>query len=92
MAAFKPRQVQKALLKKGFAQVCSRHRRLFLMIKGKQTAINTSISHGTGEYDDGLLSMMAHELKLPKPRLVDLIKCPLTYEEYVSHLRQTGAL
>lgn len=48
--------------------------------------VHTQISHGKNEYSDHLLSKVAKQLKVNKQELIDLIKCPISKEEYLNIL------
>ncbi|MBY6273821.1 MAG: type II toxin-antitoxin system HicA family toxin [Caldibacillus debilis] len=88
----KTKDIEAALLKKGFQRVVSHHIYYFLYVDGKKTSIRTKISHGIKEYDKSLLSQMAKQLKLPNEMFVNFIKCPLSYEDYLKYLRDKQIL
>lgn len=68
------------------------HKMLWFHVDGKKTAIRTRISHGGKDYTDPLLSEMSKQVKLPRKKFADLIECPMSLEDYVGHLRETGVL
>ena len=90
MSTIKTKDIRKALTGKGFRVVESHHEMLWFFVEGKKTSIRTRLSHGSEEYDDGLLGQMAGQLKLKRADLDRLIECPLTEEEYANDLIQNG--
>lgn len=91
MADIKTRNIQKALLKKGFQEKKSRHFKYILYdFKGRKIPIATIISHGYDAYSDNLLTRMAKQLSLEKSEFLDLIKCTLSREKYYEILREKG--
>jgi hypothetical protein len=91
MTTVRTRDIRKALTGKGFQVIgCTHHEMLWFFAHGKKTSIRTRLSHGSNEYDDGLLGLMAKQLKLRRADLDRLIECPLTEEEYVNGLIQNG--
>jgi hypothetical protein len=90
MSTAKTKDIHNALTRKGFRVVEAHHEMLWLFVQGKKTSIRTRLSHGSPEYDDGLLGQVAKQLKLRRGDLDRLIECPLTEEEYVNGLIQNG--
>lgn len=90
MSTIKTKDIHKALTGKGFRVIEAHHEMLWLFAHGKKTSIRTRLSHGSNEYDDGLLGLMARQLKLRRADLDKLIECPLTKEEYINNLIQNG--
>jgi hypothetical protein len=90
MSTIKTKDIHKALTGKGFRVVESHHEMLWFFVQGKKTSIRTRLSHGSEEYDDSLLGLMAKQLKLRRADLDRLIECPLTENEYVNKLIHDG--
>ncbi len=91
MVVYRPREIQKALLSKGFVTSQSHHTFLILMVDGKKSRVRTKLSHGSRtEYDDNLLSCVAKQLKIKKIELQNLIDCLMGYNEYVNLLQARG--
>ncbi len=88
MATRKAREIKEGLTKKGFIAVQRDHTYLFFSVEGRKSGIHTKISHGRSEYGDNLLSFVAKELHLSRKQLDDLLDCPLSYEGYLSVLRE----
>lgn len=88
----KARDIEAALLQKGFMKKSSHHYLFYLHIDGKITGIHTFMSHGIREYGDPLLTKMKTQLHLSAKELESFIQCPLTFEEYVSLLGKRGIL
>jgi hypothetical protein len=86
----KTRDIENALLDKGFRVDDTHHSVFWLYIHGKKTSIHTRISHGKEEYGDRLLGKMAVQLKLRRKQLDSLIDCPLDGEGYVELLVDAG--
>jgi hypothetical protein len=90
MSTIKTKDIHDALTGKGFRVAETHHEMLWLFVKGQKTSIRTRLSRGSDEYDDGLLGLMAKQLKLKRSDLNRLIECPLTKEEYVKLLTKNG--
>lgn len=90
MAVRKTREIERALMRKGFKRADKHHRYFTLHINGKKTSIRTKLSHGKSEYGEPLLNQMAKQLKLDKRQFFDLLDCPLSYDGYVALLKKQG--
>ena len=88
MATRKAREIKEGLTKKGFMSVQRDHTYLFLSVEGRKSSVHTKISHGHREYGDNLLSLVARGLHVSTKQLDDLIDCPLSYEDYLSMLKE----
>jgi hypothetical protein len=88
----KARDIETALVKKGFVKKTAHHTLFYLRINGKITGIHTFMSHGIREYDDPLLAKMKSQLHLSAKELESFIRCPLTFKEYVTILIERGIL
>lgn len=62
----------------------------YLSNKGKITGVHTFLSHGLREYNADLLAKMRDQLHLSGQELEDLIRCPLSGEEYIRLLEERG--
>jgi len=86
------REIESSLARKGFVGDRSSHHRYFHhQCDGKRTGIYTYISHGPSYkvYGDALLSEMKKQLRLDAVgQLVDLVKCPMSAEQYNAVLRK----
>lgn len=93
MTSLSSREVYDALASKGFRNSNTDHKRLILYINGGKTGIHTKISHGPQhDIHDGLIARMKKQLRLSKSQFLDLIKCPLSYDDYVDILRNNNQL
>jgi hypothetical protein len=92
VSALPAKDIERALLDKGFHFHDTHHRRFFLVVDGKRTAISTKISHGERECGASLVSVMARQVRLSRKNFLLLVKCSLTGEAYVEILRQQGDL
>lgn len=90
--AYTGKQVESALLKKGFKYSNKSHRFLALFIEGKKTAIRTMVSHGRTTYKGRLEKSLRDQLKVTKEELVGLVECPLTMEAYLECLKERNAI
>ena len=89
----KTKDVDRSLCKKGFRCVKDSDRvRYILYVNDIKTRIRTKISHGENEIGDDLILKMSHQLKLSKSGFMDLIRCPLSEEEYVKILRESDEI
>lgn len=84
------RDVEASLCRKGFRQSNGDHAFFYLFVDGKKTGVKTKISHGEKEIGDNLLATMAKQVHLTKSRFKDLIECPLSEDDYVALLRESG--
>lgn len=89
------RDIQKSLKDKGFVLSNTHHGFWHFYYKEKKTSIRTWISHGASYkvYGDQLLNEMKRELELDRKKdLEDLIKCPMSEEDYIKILKDKGKL
>ncbi len=89
----KKAKFEKVLKKKGFREIKQgKHKRYVLFVDGEDTGIWTVTSHGSKKTDISgkLLSDIKNQLKLNWKEFDAFEKCPLTYEKYVSLLRERG--
>lgn len=89
---YKATDISSSLKKKGFEEKTGDHFFYILYVNGKKTKIRTKISHGIREYGINLLKQVWKQLKLNRRGFQDLIECPMSYEDYVSHLEENGHL
>lgn len=91
-----PDKIVTNLISKGFREEEKRgHKQLRLYVDNKKTGISTPISRGSKykEYGMDLLNYMAKGLRLSVTRqVIDLIECPMSYNQYVSWLRNERGL
>jgi hypothetical protein len=88
----KARDIEAALLKKGFRVNESHHKLFYLTKDGKITGVHTFLSHGLKEYPTDLLAKMRAQLHLSGKEFDDLIHCPLSFEDYLALLRERGVV
>jgi hypothetical protein len=87
MAVYNTSKFESALLKKGFIQDKTHHRIFWFKIKGKQGAIKTRTSHNEKQFDDGMLNLRKHQMRLEsKIQFEEYIECTLTLEMYIQYL------
>ncbi len=84
------RDVTVGLERKGFRRKENDHTFLHLWIAGKKTPVYTKVSHGEQEIGDKLLAMMARQTCLVRRDFLNLVDCPLKFDEYVASLRKDG--
>lgn len=87
-------KIRFALLSKGFREKSTSHAYYYLYVDGRKTSVFTYLSHGSGykDYSDSLVREVCHQLGLVKKEFLQLVECPLTYEQYVVILRQRGRI
>ncbi len=89
----KTRQIESALLSKGFKIEETHHEYFWFHYNGKRTHIKTRISHGKIEYSANLISAIKKQLKLSsKKEIEDLLNCPMSGNDYIKILLQKGEL
>ncbi|SFV02326.1 hypothetical protein SAMN05421543_1213 [Alicyclobacillus macrosporangiidus] len=88
----KTREIEASLQRKGFRKSNRDHHYFVLYVDGKKTSVFTKTSHGMKEYDGLLLRNMARQLRLTIEQLYELIDCPLTLEDYIGILRDSGEI
>lgn len=86
----KVRDVEAALIKKGFQRRESKDAYFHFWVDGKKTSLWTKISQGEKEIHDGLVAMMARQVRLKTRQFGELIDCPLSQTEYEGILRDAG--
>ena len=65
--------------------------RFVLYHQGKKTGIRTELSHGRKIVGGGLLGAIKRQLRLDSTeQLVDFIRCPMEYDDYIAHLQGKG--
>ncbi len=84
------RDVIAGLERKGFQRKENDHTFLHLWVDGKKTPVYTKVSHGEREIGDKLLAMMARQTRLVRRDFLNLVDCPLKFDEYVAILRKDG--
>jgi tRNA/tmRNA/rRNA uracil-C5-methylase (TrmA/RlmC/RlmD family) len=93
VSTIKTKDIESALLKKGFRRDYTHHEYLWLYVGGRKTNVRTRLSYGESEYGDSLLAQVKKQLGLSnKQQLLDLVKCPLSHAAYVAILQQSGAI
>lgn len=88
------RDIEAALLKKGFEVHVGDHRYYRLFVDGQKTSIVAKISVGTSYkvYSDELLAKIARGLRIKKAQLVRLVECEIDGPAYVALARESGEL
>lgn len=87
MSPQKARIIESGLLRKGFTLRRGKDIYFHLHVNNFKTKIWTKISRGEKEIHHGLLCTMARQLKLTQREFIDLVKCPLEYDDYLAKLR-----
>ena len=91
MTVLKVNEVVKGLTKKGFKKAENDHTHLVLYAGEKMTSVRTKVSHGSkGEINDSLINKMSAQIKLEKVEFINLVKCPLSQEQYFALLNKRG--
>ena len=90
MTTFKSKKVEKSLKKKGFKQEPGDHKFFVLYVDGKRTNIRTKTSHCGQDIDKYLINQMRKQVHLEEEDIINLIKCPLSEEEYKKIVTEGG--
>lgn len=89
MSQLKPREVESALLNKGFKKIDGGrdHHFYFYFHNGIKTSVFTKISHNSADIGDPLLKLMCRQLRLAKKaEFLELVKCSLSQDQYAEIL------
>jgi hypothetical protein len=94
MSVLESKRTYKSLKSKGFVDSINRSKdhRWVDFFHNNKYVLSTKVSHGTKDIDKHLIKQMAFQCKLDKNDFIDLIKCPLSKEEYIQILDQKGFL
>ena len=83
----KQRDVERALIKKGFQRTESHHHFfIYHSCEGKKTTVKTKTSHGGQELSNYLLQQMARQVCLSKNDFLSLIDCPMSRNQFEQRL------
>lgn len=61
----------------------------WLIVNGRKI-LRVHYSHGKGDIPSVVVNKIRGQLKLSQKDFVELINCPLTYEDYLNILKQKG--
>lgn len=96
MRARKPKDIEKALLKKGFSKDGDSHHRYYILhVDDKKTDIYTYLSHGkdSEDYSSSLMQKVKKQLRFNDTKLAEkFLDCPMTKEEYIKMLNDLDLL
>ena len=90
MTSIKAKDLERALLKKGFQKrEGGSHTQYFFYHKSKKTAIRVSISRGSESvYSNDLIFYVRKQMNLLNNQQLELfVECTLTEEDYIKHLK-----
>lgn len=82
------KDIEAGLVRKGFERRESKDIYLHLHVGGKKTPIYTKMSHGERQVHDGLVAAMARQVRLTRSQFIDLVRCPLSRDDYLALLRE----
>jgi predicted RNA binding protein YcfA (HicA-like mRNA interferase family) len=89
MKPFSAREVDAALLRKGFVKRQGDHSYYHFKYRGRDIGVSTKISHGEKEIGLGLIKRMRAQMRLETNADFALfVECPLTLEQYVALLKR----
>ena len=93
MTARHSKLIERSLKAFGFVEELTHHLQFrYFTVNGIPTKSKTLISHSSKDYDDKLLSSVAHQLFLTKKELLKLIDGEMNREDYEEILRKKGIL
>ena len=82
------KNIEAALLAKGFGRKNSGHRVLHYYRAGRKTHITTWLSHSSQkDVDKTLVAVMARQCRLTKSQFESLVDCSMTGSDYYDALR-----
>ena len=85
------KHIEKALIKMGFKESDTHHRRFIYCTKeGFRTRVKSFVSHGSKDYGDFLLNKISKQLHLNKQETLDLIDGKMSREKYEEILKNKG--
>lgn len=91
MSAVASREIERALLKKGFVRKDRKDRLYILMYDGQKSRISTILSHTSNmDYGDSLLSAVADQMKLSKRELLQFVECTMSGSTYAGLMIERG--
>lgn len=88
--AYKGKEIEASLLRKGFRKNSNKHRHLILFVDGKKTNVRTMVSHANKTYKGALFDFVKKQLKLTNVQLREFIDCTLSEDAYVDILENNG--
>lgn len=94
MSVLDPKKTYNNLKKKGFIDSTTKsidHKRVEFFHNGKYV-LSTKVSHGNKDIDNYLIKQMSVQCHLDKNDFMDLVKCPLSKEDFIQILDQQGWL
>lgn len=97
MATYSSGRFRSSLVKKGFRQDKTGHRRqrhIFYRLHawGRKTHITTFLSKGERQFPVHILKKRAQQMKLSLPEARDFLACPLDGPKYLALLTERGEL
>lgn len=91
MASLNSKKVGRNLMNKGFVKSPGDHQYLEFWHNGKYV-LQTFCSHNDQDINDFLIAKMKKQCFLSKEDFLDLANCPLSEEQYVQKLVDSGVL
>lgn len=85
----KKKEIEKIFRKLDLNVRSTGHQYGWLLVNGTKI-LRVHYSHGRGDIPGKVINKIRGQLKLSKRDFKDLIECPLTYEDYISILKQKG--
>ena len=88
----KSREVEASLIRKGFRVAQSKHRHfIYFTTSGERTEIVTILSHGGNrDLSRYLERKMSQQCRLTRREFDDLIRCPMSQQQYEALLDERG--
>ena len=83
----KKKEIEKIFRKLDLNVRSTGHQYGWLLVNGTKI-LRVHYSHGRGDIPGKVINKIRGQLKLSKRDFKDLIECPLTYEDYISILKQ----
>ncbi|ADB58740.1 type II toxin-antitoxin system HicA family toxin [Archaeoglobus profundus] len=88
---YKASDIRRALNKKGFREVGSKHIKYILYIDEKKQPIFTIISHSAKDLSKEIQKRIMKQLKFKSRKdFEDFIECPMSRDDYIRYLKKEG--
>ena len=87
----KIKEIEKIFRKLDLKVRSTGHNYGWLIVNGRKI-LRVHYSHGKGDIPSVVVNKIRGQLKLSQKDFLELINCPLTYEGYLSILKQKGIL
>jgi len=92
LTAVKAKDVARGLRRKGFDEIDNGDLYYHFMVDGRKSGIFTLRSKSDDDLGARYLTNIARQVFLKRDELLDLVRCPLSWDDYIAILRERGRL